>query len=222
MRHPPFRSTWQRNSVVLGVVLLLHGLGLWVLQQGIRLPPSESVVAVHLVSEWVPAPRKPPVPPHPQQPAVVKATHPAQAAKTTALMPDASAIAATPPAPNAPTGVTTPAPVTSSVAASAATTGPAAAPKVELPSSDAEYLHNPKPDYPKISKQLGEQGTVIVNVLISAEGLAQEVILQQSSHFDRLDQAAMATVKSWHFVPGKHNGAPKTMWFAVPVRFVLE
>ena len=41
----------------------------------------------------------------------------------------------------------------------------------ELPSSDADYLQNPKPPYPSMSKKLNEQGTVIMRVLIGADGL---------------------------------------------------
>jgi protein TonB len=47
---------------------------------------------------------------------------------------------------------------------------PPAPAAVQLPSSDADYLQNPKPAYPPISKRLGEQGKVIVRVLIGTDG----------------------------------------------------
>lgn len=93
---------------------------------------------------------------------------------------------------------------------------------MELPSSDAQYLNNPKPQYPLMSKRLGEQGRAVVNVLISAEGIAEKAEIKVSTGFDRLDQAALATVKSWRYVPGKRGGTPEAMWFLVPIQFVIE
>jgi protein TonB len=99
---------------------------------------------------------------------------------------------------------------------------PVAPPRLELPSSDAQYLQNPKPAYPAISKRLGEQGKVVVHVLIGADGIAQKAEIRQSSGFERLDQAALRTVLAWRYVPGKRGGVPEAMWFNVPINFVLE
>jgi protein TonB len=96
------------------------------------------------------------------------------------------------------------------------------APALEPPSSDAQYLRNPKPVYPALSKRLGEQGKVVIRVLIGADGSAQKAEVQQSSGFERLDQAALQTVLSWRFVPGKRGGVPEAMWFNVPINFLLE
>ena len=68
----------------------------------------------------------------------------------------------------------------------------------------------------------GEQGRVLVNVLIGVEGRAQKVELKTGSGFERLDQAALTSVQRWRFVPGKKGGVPQAMWFTVPVNFVLE
>jgi protein TonB len=94
--------------------------------------------------------------------------------------------------------------------------------KVELPSSDAEYLQNPKPSYPAISKRKGEQGKVVIRVLIGVDGLPQKAEVKLSSGFERLDQAALGTVQRWRFVPGKRGGVPEPMWFNVPINFLLE
>jgi protein TonB len=94
--------------------------------------------------------------------------------------------------------------------------------QVELPSTRAEYLQNPAPNYPPASRRAGEQGKVVVRVLIGADGTAREAELRQSSGFDRLDRAAVDTVRKWRYVPGKRNGVPEAMWFDVPINFVLE
>jgi protein TonB len=133
-----------------------------------------------------------------------------------------------PPAPNAPTGVTEPQPApppinTPVAAVPAPAPPPAPAPaKVELPSSDADYLQNPHPAYPPASKRMGEQGKVIVRVLIGVDGTAKDAELKQSSGFDRLDRAALDTVRKWRYVPGKRGGVAEAMWFNVPINFVLE
>ena len=94
--------------------------------------------------------------------------------------------------------------------------------RAELSSSDADYLQNSKPAYPANSWRLGEQGKVIVRVLIAADGAAQKYEIRKSSGFERLDQAALATVQRWRYVPGKRGGVPESMWFSIPINFVLE
>jgi protein TonB len=99
---------------------------------------------------------------------------------------------------------------------------PPAPPKIVLPSSDADYLHNPKPLYPKMSVKLGEQGTVRILVFVGADGSAQKVEIQKTSGYDRLDQAALAAIRHWRFVPGKRDGVPEAASLIVPMPFVLE
>jgi len=108
------------------------------------------------------------------------------------------------------------------------TAQPSAAPnqilpsKIDLPSSDAAYLNNPKPPYPALSRRLGEQGKVVIRVLIGADGKAQQAQVHSSSGFDRLDQAGLQTVLKWQFEPGKRGGAPEAMWFNVPLIFKMD
>ena len=91
-----------------------------------------------------------------------------------------------------------------------------------MPSSDAGYLQNPKPPYPALSRRLNEQGKTTVRVMIGADGLPQRAEVAKSSGFDRLDQAALATVMRWRYVPGKRGGVAEAMWFNVPINWVLE
>ena len=90
------------------------------------------------------------------------------------------------------------------------------------PSADAAYLQNPPPVYPRMSKRLGEQGTVVLRVFINVQGQAERVELRTSSGYARLDQSALEAVPRWRFVPGQRQGVPEAMWFNVPIRFVLE
>lgn len=93
---------------------------------------------------------------------------------------------------------------------------------LQLPSTDADYLNNPKPVYPAMSRRLGEQGKTIVRVLIGVDGLPQSAIIRQSSGYERLDEAARAAVLSWRYVPGKRNGIVEAMEFNIPINWVLN
>ena len=93
---------------------------------------------------------------------------------------------------------------------------------MQLPSSSAAYLNNPTPSYPSISRRMGEQGKVLLRVLVSTSGLPEKIEIKQSSGFDRLDKAAIASVQRWKFIPGKRDGVPEAMWNIVPINFVLE
>lgn len=236
-----------RTTAIASGVLAFHLLALWTLQSGLLRRVVEVVVPVQLLSELITPPKPKLAPPPPPPPPV--APPPPRAAKT---LPQPSPTPQPPPAPtllaaanapatpNAPTGVTT-APVALppigapvSVAAAPAPpaptpvppapppTPPAPPPKVELPSSDADYLKNPSPVYPAISRRLGEQGKVLVRVLIAPDGTAQKAEIRQSSGFDRLDQSALNAVLKWQYVPGKRGGVAEAMWFVVPVNFTLE
>ncbi len=112
---------------------------------------------------------------------------------------------------------------TSAVAAApSSASGKTGAPSLVEPSADADYLKNPPPPYPRASRRLGEQGTVIVRVFISTQGAPEKAEVRTSSGFPRLDQAALDAVQRWRFVPGRRSGTPEAMWFNIPVRFVLE
>jgi len=94
--------------------------------------------------------------------------------------------------------------------------------RLELPSTNADYQHNAKAAYPPLSRRLGEQGQVVVRILIGSDGVAQKSEIQQSSGFSRLDQAALTAVMRWRYLPGRRSGVPETMWFTAPITFTLE
>ncbi|QDL37994.1 energy transducer TonB [Rhodoferax sediminis] len=225
----PFAAGLSRNTIIVASVVLFHLAALWALQAGLLHRAAEIVVPVEMLSQLI----EPPAPKvDPPKPVVLPAPPPVKqpVAKPVVRVrprpaPQPVAIADSTPAPAAPIGVTTPqppAPPAPVMEAPAAPVAPPAPAKVELPSSNADYLQNPKPPYPPISKRLGEQGKVIVRVLIGVDGLAQKAELKQSSGFDRLDRVALDTVLKWRYVPGKRGGVAEAMWFNVPINFVLE
>lgn len=88
--------------------------------------------------------------------------------------------------------------------------------------AEADYLNNPKPSYPRLSKRMGEQGEVRLRVLVAVDGRVASVQLSRSSGFERLDEAAMESVKQWRFKPATQGDETLETWVEVPVKFVLE
>jgi len=93
---------------------------------------------------------------------------------------------------------------------------------VTLPNLNADYLNNPAPDYPPASRELGEQGRVLLRAMINSDGTVAQVVMRKSSGFNRLDQAALDTVKKLRFVPAQRGEQRISAWIVVPVAFSLE
>jgi periplasmic protein TonB len=90
-----------------------------------------------------------------------------------------------------------------------------------MPRIDA--THSQEPEYPPVSRRLGEQGSAILQVLVGVDGRVVEAKLAQSSGFDRLDQAALDGVKAnYRFIPGMVDGTPQPMWFTFKFTWKLK
>jgi protein TonB len=90
------------------------------------------------------------------------------------------------------------------------------------PNFNADYLENPAPVYPAAARRLGEQGRVILRVLVNVRGTADEVQVRTSSGFARLDDTARDTVRRWRFVPARRGAEPVAAWVLIPISFRLE
>ncbi len=90
------------------------------------------------------------------------------------------------------------------------------------PQADVSNLNNPAPVYPTPSRRLREQGTVILEVLVKADGSLGDLRLKTSSGYSRLDEAALRAVKNWHFVPAKRAGTAIDFWYELPIEFSLN
>ena len=84
---------------------------------------------------------------------------------------------------------------------------------------DADYLHNPAPQYPSQSRRLKEEGTVLLLVQVSAEGSPVSIQIRQSSGFERLDEAGLQAVRQWRFVPAKRGNEAIASSVIVPIQF---
>lgn len=82
------------------------------------------------------------------------------------------------------------------------------------------YLRRVAPRYPDAAREAEIQGTVIVQALISTDGLVKKVVVSQS--VPGLDEAAASAIRQWRFRPAIWRGEPITIWAALPVKFSLN
>jgi protein TonB len=90
------------------------------------------------------------------------------------------------------------------------------------PNTHAAYLNNPQPDYPPLSRKLGEQGRVVLHVFVDADGTVRDVQINTSSGWTRLDRAARDGVSRWKFEPARQGRQAVGAWTLVPISFVLN
>ena len=155
----------------------------------------------------IPPPKpRPVVKPKPPEPVMLAAPTPAPA------------VMSAPPLPPEPEPLPAPEPVAVAPAPIVA----AAPEPVTPPIFDADYLDNPEPYYPTAAKRSGQQGRVILRVLVSANGTADEVQIRESCGFARLDEAARESVRNWRFVPAKRGAQPVPAWVLIPVSYHLK
>jgi protein TonB len=93
----------------------------------------------------------------------------------------------------------------------------------KTPEIDPKFKRRFQPDYPPTSRRLGEEGSVVLQVLVGTDGKVQDGKVQTSSGFPRLDEAALKhALRAWRFTPGTEDGKPVTAWHSVKVTFRIE
>lgn len=103
---------------------------------------------------------------------------------------------------------------------------PAPAPRqdvIEKPRLDPKRAQRDLEEfYPASSKRAGEEGSVVVNVFVQADGRIGEVKISDASGFSALDEGAVKYAKTWRLLPGKKNGVAEPMWYQVKVTFKIK
>jgi protein TonB len=87
---------------------------------------------------------------------------------------------------------------------------------------EAAILSLPEPAYPVLSRRRGEEGKVIVEVTISAQGAVRRALIKTSSSYPRLDRAALKATESAAFSPATRYGVPVESLKRVAYRFELK
>jgi len=174
--------------------------------------------------EWIAAPRveAPPV----MEPKPVRVERPKPVKRAAPKRSEPSPVAAAPPpAPAEPAAEPAPPPPPPAAPAPMAAVEPSPAPPpviVTPPLFNADYLANPAPPYPALSRRTGEQGRVILRVHVTPGGTVDDIQVRTSSGHARLDDSALETVKRWKFVPARQGAQPIAAWVLVPISFGLD
>jgi protein TonB len=222
---------WQWAGVFLAV-LLLHGVLIGYLRPSPEpeTPAEPLVMDVALIAaprpQVKPAPPTPPAAPPKPRPAPPKPKKaPAVPKKTPAVrrpLPKPAPAPVSAPAATAETAAQ-PAPVSRPAppAPSAAPAPPARETFTEA-NYRANYKSNPKPEYPRLARSRGWQGKVLLRVQVTADGRSAAVTVQQSSGHRQLDDAAVAAVEQWTFVPARRGATPVASTVTVPIQFKLN
>jgi periplasmic protein TonB len=157
-----------------------------------------------------PSPKPLPVAPHSRPQAAVAAPVLASEGQTPST------------APEVPTHIPSSIAPSPQTAATVASPAAAAATSTTHPRFDADYLDNPPPSYPLLSRRLREEGKVVLHVFVEPSGLASKVELHTSSSFERLDKSAQTAVGRWKFTPARQGATAIGAWVLVPLVFSLK
>lgn len=226
----PARASELRQQIrrvgPLGFIILLHIAFFYVLQSGLWRKVATAIpheVVATLITPQpaakpapAPSPKPTPAPPKPVQKPIVT-PKPTPAPVTT-------------PTP-APTAITAPAPTPTpaSESSSAASAAPAASapvqegpPRPKTITSGIEYIQPPSPEYPSLSRRMGEEGKVMLRILVNEKGRPEQVEIRTSSGYTRLDEAAKRAGQAALFKPRIEDGRPVPVYAIVPIVFKLD
>ena len=219
--HLPFNKT---ERIIIGVVLLFHALpALEFLHLSKRPPPMDDTrVMANLVSPEASKSPQPPAatPPKPKEekkvakekpqekptekPSPTQAQQPAQQQQSQSQSKSESQ--------------------TQNAAVAPSTSGGASGTPIQTDIGKLVVVYQPDADayYPSFSKRSGEQGTVVVRLIIDETGSVEDVALLQSSAFPRLDRAASEIGKRYRFKPFLVNGSPQRISTNLLIKFNLK
>jgi protein TonB len=212
------RQEW----IVIAIVLALHGMFFVSVDLGldVRNDPSENEVRV--MANLV-APATPPAPPvsTPPAPQPKPETKPKTQAKPEPKpkTPDSSS---TPPA-DASQAKAAESQMPNAAVAPASSQGTAGTPiQTDIGKLVVVYQPDADPYYPSFSKRAGEQGEVVVRLIIDETGVVEEAVLLRSSGFARLDRAATEIGRRYRFKPYTVNGNPARISTNLLIKFNLK
>lgn len=232
----PHQSSREVSALVL-LSVLLHAGAAWGIYNQEPTPPERHASKVDIEFARPPEPPPKATPPPPPPPPPVEQSKPL--AKPEAAAPDP-----TPPAEDQSTntGAAEDAPADTGSSAEAADDGnliagkgglgvapppPPPAPKAEpapviAAHEGANYSKNPRPGYPRQALRDKLQGEVLLRVQVLPNGRAGFIKVHKTSGHSVLDDAALAAIRNWSFVPARQGGEPVAGWVTVPIVFRLQ
>ena len=202
------RLQWDRFAGVL-LVVALHGAALWGLWSHRLLPvPTESVA---LFVNFIAPPAQPKVEQRPRRepppPQAHEKAPPRQLVAETAVTSPADVVAPPPlpaPAITAPPEPKPAGPVT--LGAELSVSCPQRTP----------------PSYPILSRRMGEAGVTVLRVELDEQGHVDSARVVTGSGFARLDEAALAAIRTWRCNPAQRDGQAVRAVALQPFKFQLQ
>jgi protein TonB len=216
----PFSTT---ERIIICIVVLLHALPLLEFLDFSKRPPKmdDERVMVNLVSpEAANKTQQPPAvaPPKPKE--EKKAVKEKPAEKPTEK-PSPTKAQQPPEQSQAQSKMDAP---QQNAAVAPSTSGGASGTPIQTDIGKLTVAYQPDADayYPSFSKRSGEQGSVVVRLIIDETGSVEDVALLQSSSFPRLDRAATEIGKRYRFKPFLVNGSPQRISTNLLIKFNLK
>lgn len=220
--HLPFDKT---ERIIIGVVVALHLLFLIGFQNGMKPDQDSNLddtrVMANLVSPEAAKPAQtapPPPPPKPKQEQKKKVVD--EKSNQAPTPPQSQQQAATPPTPPQSKSESQ---VANTPVAPSNTAGVSGTP-IQTDIGKLVVVYQPDADayYPSFSKRSGEQGEVVVRLIIDETGSVEDVALLRSSSFPRLDRAASEIGRRYRFKPFLVNGSPAKISTNLLIKFNLK
>jgi periplasmic protein TonB len=235
--HLPFDKS---ERIILGIVIALHALFLIGFQSSLQRTSDDSADDARVMANLV-------SPESAQQPAVAPAAAPTppppkpKQEQKKVLDEKSTEVQKKPveskkPEPKAPTpkpskqDITTPNETNTNetqvprAAVAPSASGGASGTPIQTDIGKLTVVYQPDADayYPSFSKRSGEQGAVVVKLIISESGEVVEVALLRSSTFPRLDRAAEEIGQRYRFAPYLVNGVPSKISTNLLIKFNLK
>lgn len=95
---------------------------------------------------------------------------------------------------------------------------PNAAYRAGGPVSSPKLTKKVEPAFPPQASAIGAEGTVLLSIVVSTGGRAENIVLVKPLGYG-LDQAAIDAVKQWTFEPGRKGGMPVPVLATIEVNF---
>ncbi|QWD85860.1 TonB family protein [Polynucleobacter asymbioticus] len=217
----PFDKT---ERIIIGIVIALHLLFLIGFQSGMKPDHENNLddarVMANLVSpEAAKQPQATPAAPPPKPKQEQKKKTVDEKSTQAPSPPQTQQQAATPPTPQSKSESQAP----NATVAPATTSGSSGTP-IQTDIGKLVVVYQPDADayYPSFSKRSGEQGEVVVRLIIDESGNVEDVALLRSSSFPRLDRAATEIGRRYRFKPFLVNGSPQRISTNLLIKFNLK
>ena len=218
----PFDKT---ERIIIGIVIALHLLFLIGFQSSMKPDNDNNLddarVMANLVSpEAAKQPQAAPAAPPPKPKQEQKKKTVDEKSTQAPTPPQTQQQAATPPTPQQSKSESQ---APNATVAPATTSGSSGTP-IQTDIGKLVVVYQPDADayYPSFSKRSGEQGEVVVRLIIDESGSVEDVALLRSSSFPRLDRAATEIGRRYRFKPFLVNGAPQRISTNLLIKFNLK